>query len=239
MKAAIHQPHFFPYPGFFHKLSIADVFVIMDDVQYDKRFTNRNKIMATQGWTWLTVPINKDHKFLPNMLVEINNELPWRQHHWKKIYHSYANAPFFHLYKSYFENLYEREWKFLFDIDFKTLKKTLEWLDIRIEIIKESELKVNGSATERLVNVCKSIGADTYVSGCGCAEYMDEKLYQKNGIKLEYQNYRSLPYKQHLSDSFIPNLSIIDLLFNVGPDSMRVINGNNRDVSESIITSAN
>lgn len=230
MKVAIHQPHFFPYPGFFHKLSLADVFVIMDDVQYDKRFTNRNRIMATNGWTWITVPIHKDHKFLPNMQVEINNDMSWKEHHWRKIYHSYANANFFNLYKNYFENLYKKEWQFLFDLDLETTKKIIEWLGIKVEIIKGSELNVKGMSTERLVNVCKSIGADTYIAGGGSKNYMDEKLFEKNNLKVEYQNYVQTPYKQHLSEYFVPDLSIIDMLFNVGPNSLKLITGNALEV---------
>src|SRR5437867_7484717 len=151
MKAVIHQPHYFPYSGFFNKLSMADVFVIMDDVQYDKRWTNRNRIIATNGWTWLTVPINKDHKFLPNVQVEINNDIDWKEHHFKKIYQSYNRAPFFSLYKDYLSDLFKKDWDMLFDLDFETIKKVIEWLGIKIEIIRESELNVAGMKTERLV----------------------------------------------------------------------------------------
>ena len=204
---------------------MADVFVIMDDAQYDKRYTNRNRIMATNGWTWISVPINKDHKFLSNMLVEINNEMPWKEYHWKKIYHSYANTKFFHLYENYFKDLYARDWKFLFDLDLETIKKTIEWLGIKIKIIRESELNVEDTSTQRLVNVCKAIGADTYVAGRGSQNYMDEKLFEKNNLKVEYQNYAPIQYSQHLSDCFVPDLSIIDMLFNVGPDSLKLITG--------------
>jgi hypothetical protein len=223
MKAVIHQPQFFPYPGFFHKLSMADVYVVMDDVQYDKRFTNRNKIITTSGWMWLTVPINKNHKFFSNMNVEINNALPWRETHWKSIAQSYANAKYFNSYKDYLKNLYQKEWDFLFDLDFETLKKTINWLGLKIEVVRESELNVKGTSTERLVNTCKAVGSDTYVSGRGGRNYMDEKLFEKNNIKLEHQNYSAIPYRQKLSESFIPDLSILDLLVNVGPDSMNLI----------------
>lgn len=219
----MHQPQFFPYPGFFHKLAIADVYVVMDDVQYDKRFTNRNKIMATNGWTWLTVPINKAHKFSPNMFVEINNDLPWREHHWKKIYQSYANARYFDLYKDYLKNLYDKKWDLLFDLDFEILKKIIEWLGIKIDVIRESELNLKGTSTERLVNVCKAVGADTYISGIGGKNYMDEKLFEKNSLKLEFQNYVPVPYQQRLSESFLPDLSILDMLVNVGPASLQLI----------------
>ena len=103
MKAAIHQPMYFQYPGFFHKLSLADIFVIMDDVQYDKRFTNRNVILDPNGQTGLSVPINKKQKFLQNLMVEINNSIPWRDFHSKKIYMCYANAKFFWWFWNYFE----------------------------------------------------------------------------------------------------------------------------------------
>ena len=230
MKAVIHQPHYFPYSGFFHKLSLADIYVIMDDVQYDKRWTNRNRIMATNGWTWITVPINKDHKFLPNMLVEINNEMPWKEHHWKKIYQSYAKTKYFHLYKDYLENLYKKEWKFLFDLDFETTKKIIDWLGLKIEIVRESELHVKGESTERLVNVCKAIGVDTYVAGKGSENYMEEKLFQKNNLKVEYQNYVPIQYSQRFTDVFVSDLSIIDMMTNVGPESLKLITSTHKDL---------
>src|SRR4029077_13400624 len=106
MKVAIHQPMYLPYPGFFHKLSMADVFVIMDDVQYDKRFTNRNSILVPQGPLWISVPIVKSDKFQENRLVKINNSIDWRSDHLRKIRNSYVNAPFFHLYQDYLQDVY-------------------------------------------------------------------------------------------------------------------------------------
>lgn len=223
LKAVVHQPQYFPYPGFFHKLSLADVFVIMDDVQYDKRFTNRNKIVATNGWMWITVPIKKEHKFLNNMDIEINNNMIWGEDHWKKIHQSYANAKYFYLYRDYLRETFNKRWDFLFDLDFETLKKTIGWLDLKIDIVRESELKVKGSSTERLVNACKAVGADTYVSGMGGKNYVDEKLFEKNNIKLAYQQYASVVYPQRLSKTFIPDLSILDLLVNVGQDAKKMI----------------
>lgn len=195
----------------------------MDDAQYDKRFTNRNKIMATNGWTWLSVPINKDHKFLPNSEVEINNEISWRDEHWKKIYHSYANAMYFKKYESFFKSVYERKWTSLFELNFETLRKVIDLLGIKTSILKSSELNASGTSTQRLVNLCKAVGADTYVSGIGGKGYMDEKLFSKNNLKLEYQNYAAKPYPQRLSDSFVPDLSIIDMLVNVGHQSIKII----------------
>jgi WbqC-like protein len=223
LKAAIHQPHYLPYPGFFHKLSLADIFIIMDDVQYDKRFTNRNKILAPQGPIWLSVPINKANKFMPNSVVEINNSIPWREDHWKKLTYSYKNARCFHIYRSYFEGVYKKDWNLLFDLDFETIKAMMGWLGIRVPVVKESELSVKGEGAERLVNACKAVGADTYVSGAGGREYIDERIFARAGVGLEYQEYTPVEYPQRFSRQFVPNLSVVDLLFNLGPDSVRVL----------------
>jgi WbqC-like protein len=225
MKAVVHQPMYLPYPGFFHKLSLADIFVIMDDVQYDKRFTNRNRILDPQGPQWLTVPINKAHKFSPNNQVQINNALPWRETHWKKICASYANADYFPIYREYFEALYSREWRLLFDLDLETIRQLMDWLGIKIPIIRESELNVQGTGTQRLINACKAIGVDTYISGRGGKEYMDEKLFAVEGVRLEYQNYTPTPYPQRFTNTFVPDLSILDMLSNIGPGSTKLISG--------------
>lgn len=223
MRVAIHQPQYLPYAGFFHKLSLADIFVIMDDVQYDKRFTNRNKILVPNGWTWITVPIDKECKFGPNLDVRINNEVVWKELHWKRILHSYSGSKFFYMYRSYFESLYKKDWDLLFDLDYETTKQVIAWLGIKIEIVRESELGVRGESTQRLVNACKALGADTYISGPHGKNYLDEKLFEKSGIRLEYQNYVCRKYRQHLSESFVPDLSIVDMLANVGPSSMHLL----------------
>ena len=94
---------------------------------------------------------------------------------------------------------------------------------MKIQIIKESELNINGNSTERLVNVCKELGAETYVSGVGGKEYMNEKLFQKNNIKIEYQKFQCPTYTQIFGGDFIPNLSIIDLLFHNGSESLPIL----------------
>jgi WbqC-like protein family len=223
VRLAIHQPQFFPYPGFFHKLTMSDAFVIMDDVQYDKRFTNRNKILAPQGPMWLTVPIDKADKFMPNSAVEVNNAMPWREEHWKKITHSYKNSSYFHLYREYLEGLYQREHELLFDLDLETTKAVMKWLNIDIPVVRESQLGVAGESTRRLANVCKAMGADTYVSGAGGRDYMDERVFAERGVKLQFQHYEPKPYPQRFVGEFVPNLSILDMLFNVGPESRKLV----------------
>ena len=103
------------------------------------------------------------------------------------------------------------------------MKWTFEILGLKIEIIKESELNINGASSERLVNICKNIGAETYVSGIGGLNYITEELFVKNSISLEYQNFIHPIYKQNLSNNFIPNLSVIDILSNVGTKALSML----------------
>jgi hypothetical protein len=224
MKAVIHQPQYFPYPGFFHKLTEADIFVILDNTQYDQRFSNRNKILTSTGVSWITVPIDKHQHFKLNKDVEIFN-LPWKEKHLKSILYSYSKSKFFDNYFEFFKKFYEKEWKFLIDLNITSLIKIIEFLGIKINIMRESEINVKGKSTERLVNICKNIGADTYISGKGLPgkKYMDEEMFEKNGIRLEFNNYKPVAYDQNFTDEFVPNLSIIDMLFNVGPDSLKLI----------------
>jgi WbqC-like protein family len=240
LKVAVHQPQYFPYPGFFHKLSLVDAFVLMDDVQYDKRYTNRNRILDTHGIIWLTVPINRKQKFSPNREVEVNNDLHWAPDHLKKILVSYSNARHFHGYRNELEELYRRRWSRLLDLDVQTLKLSMKWLGIEVPIVMESSLGVETSGTQRIAEVCKALGADTYVSGVGGHAYLDEKLLRASGINLEYQNYTPAAYPQRLAKQFVPNLSIIDMLANVGPASaMYVARAKGAEVpreAESLVT---
>ena len=161
------------------------------------------------------------------MDVKINNEIPWKKINFKKVCAGYNKTKFFHLYKDFFENLYKKEWNNIFDLNFETIKQVFVWLNIKTKIVIESELDVSGPSTERLVKVCKKLGADTYISGIGGKKYLDEKLFEKNKIILKYQNYNPIKYTQHMSKSFIPNLSIIDLLANAGSESGKLLKESN------------
>ena len=197
----------------------------MDNTQYDKRFTNRNKIVKPDGFLWISVPINKSHKFSLNKDVAINNDIHWQKDHWQKIFHSYNKSKFFQKYKDDLKQIFEKKWEYLLELDMFTMKKTFEWLGIKIDIIKETELNINGNETEKLINICKAVGADSYISGRGLVNkpYLQEELFEKNKIQLIKQEYSSIIYEQNLTNNFIPDLSIIDALCNVGPNTLEVL----------------
>lgn len=224
MIVTIHQPNYFPYPGFFQKVLLSDIYVILDRAQFEFDITNRNKVITPEGsWSRISVPIKKGQKFFEIRNVEINNDQPWAEKNWDLIHKSYNDSPFFDLYKTTLNSVFKKKWNLIFDLNFYTLKKVLEWLNIKTEIILDSELDVGGKSSEHLLNICKKLGATKYLSGPGGRDYLNEKIFEQNIIKVEYQKHDPVIYPQKYAKSFVPNLSILDLLFNMGSDSKKLI----------------
>ena len=149
MIVTIHQPNYFPYPGFFQKVLLSDIYVVLNRAQFEFDITNRNKIITPEGsWSRITVPIKKGQKFFEVRNVEINNDQPWAEKNWDLICKSYDNSPFFDLYKGTLNSIFKKKWNLIFDLNFHTLKKVLEWLDIKTEIILDRKsTRLNSSHT--------------------------------------------------------------------------------------------
>tara|TARA_B110001454_G_scaffold217415_1_gene242698 strand:+ start:809 stop:1486 length:678 start_codon:yes stop_codon:yes gene_type:complete len=220
---SIHQPNYLPYPGFFHKIIHSDVLIVQDVTKFDERFSNRNKIISSNKWTWLTVPIKKNHKEYQLKDVEIFNDLKWNKIHRKKLESVYNKSNFYNEYKTDLNSILEQKWELLLELNMTLIKKIFEWLKIKTKIIYESELEIKGEGTNRLINICRAVDADVYLSGDMGHDYLNEDVFELNNIKLEYQNYTPKKYEQILSEEFIPNLSIIDMLANIGRDEIKKI----------------
>ena len=222
MKVCIQQPQYLPYIGFFHKLMHSDVCVILDDVEYSKNdLFNRNKIKTSQEWCWLTVPVKANMKQLIKD-VKINNSSNWKKKHSMAIQSNYQKAAFFNTYWDFFEKYYSKEWDTLTELNMESLKYLAKVLDIPIKFVMSSELNITTSKTQRLIDICKKVGADTYVSGTGAKDYMNDKLFEKENIKLLYQDFNHPVYNQQFGE-FEKFMSIIDLLFNHGEESSNII----------------
>jgi hypothetical protein len=155
--------------------------------------------------------------------VKINNNIPWGKIHWKTIGANYAKAPYFKEYKHLFENIYQKKWENLMELNEALIKMICEILCIKnIKFIRASELDVSGKNTELLINICKAVGADSYISGFGGKKYMEEELFEEEGVKLEYSEFKHPVYDQ-LRGDFIPNLSVIDLIFNKGGSNFELL----------------
>ncbi|HEU5324078.1 MAG TPA: WbqC family protein, partial [Methylomirabilota bacterium] len=173
MKVAIHQPQYLPWIGYFDKIDQADCFVALDTVQFKKNeWQNRNRIKTPGGWQWLTVPVRQ--RFLQRIAdVEIDNTAAWPRKHLQALTQSYGGSPFFGVHAPFFRTLYSRRWDRLLDLNVAVLRYLVDALQIRTELILASSLTAPGTATQRLVEICRALGADTYISGAGGKDYLD------------------------------------------------------------------
>src|SRR3989339_466388 len=218
MILSVHQPQYLPWIGYFDKIIHSDAFIFLDNVQYKKReFQNRNKIRTKENWIWLTLPvITKDRFYQKISDVEINNETDWAADHLKSIEYNYAHAPFFKQYHELFRDIYSRKWQKLSEINVHIINLLMNLYGIRTPISFESSLAVTTTSSMRIIDICKKVGADTYLSGAGGKAYIDEELFRQNNIKLVYQEFKHPVYPQQW-EGFEPFMSIIDHLFNRGP----------------------
>ena len=225
MRVVILQPSYLPWLGYFDQMFKSDVFVVYDDVQYDKNgWRNRNRIKTPQGPQWLTVPVlTKGRNFPLNREVEINNTSPWQTKHLKSIVQHYGKAPFFDQSIGPVEGILERRWTFLMDLVMAFKDMLMKQLGLNRKIYFSSALKVPKlGKTERLIEICRHFGADTFLEGDAGKDYIDEALFAKMRIRLEYHSYRHPVYSQ-LHGEFVPYLSVIDLLFNHGGESLEIL----------------
>jgi hypothetical protein len=224
MRVAVHQPQYLPWIGYFDKMDQADCFVVLDHVQFKKNeWQNRNRIKAASGWQWLTVPVL--HRFPQRIAeVKINNAVPWSRKHLQTLSVNYRGAPFFEVHRPFFEEVYTREWTRLIDLNLATLGYLVTALGIHTKLILASSLGLPGhaGATEHLVAICQALGADAYLSGVGGTGYLAPARFEEAGIRLCFQAFGCPSYPQRFR-AFVPNLSVVDLLFNCGERSLQVL----------------
>ncbi len=222
-----HQPNFLPYLGFFDKLIKSDIFVIRDEVQFVKRsWQHRNRIKinvldenGNPRSKWITVPVGRT--MLPIRDIAIKNDVKRGNKTWSinilnQIEDSYCRTPFF---KECFPQIKEillTKYVKLIDLNMSLINFLKDSLNIEKEFIYASSLNIEKvDANTDLINICKAVKADIYLSGQGAKKYLDESLFEKKGIKVIYNNFEPSAYKQ-LGNNFIPNLSIVDVIFNIG-----------------------
>lgn len=224
MILSVHQPQYLPWLGYFHKIVRSDLFLYLDDVQYKKReFQNRNKIKTPNGPLWLTIPVITKGLYTQHIKdVRINREEDWEQDHWKSIEFNYRKAAYFNEHRDFFYGLFQKKWDSLQEISVTIIDHVLSYLGIATPRKFSSEYNAATLSTERIIELCKKTGADTYLSGAGGRAYMDETLFDKSGIKVMYQDFKHPEYPQ-LYGSFEPYMSIVDMLFNAGPQCRELL----------------
>jgi hypothetical protein len=219
------QPSYCPWIGAFAQMDQSDVFVIFDDAQYTKNdWRNRNRIKTAQGIQWLTVPVFKNgFPLIKDVLID--NSDNWAIKHLKSIKQNYSRSPYYKDYIGIFEEIYYWKWEYLLDLDMALILKVKEALGITADIDHSSNLDLKGNRIEKLIDCCVKIGATEFLEGHAGKGYLQgegETLFKEAGINLVYQDYKHPVYPQ-LYGEFVSHLSVIDLLFNCGKESLNVI----------------
>ena len=226
MRVAVLQSNYLPWKGYFDIIQAVDEFVFYDDVQYTKNdWRNRNRIKTAQGVQWITVPTGSD---LDRCIDQV--ELPdahWQAKHWKTLQQSYARAPHFERYRPFFEDVYlARRWTRLAELNRYLIEHIArEFLGIGTQFRDAREFTLAGHKSERLLDLVRQLGTTTYVSGPSARDYMDLDAFTEAGIAVEFFDYSGYPEYPQLHPAFEHGVSIVDLLFQTGPDAPRYIWG--------------
>ena len=220
-KLAIVQSNYIPWKGYFDLINLVDEFILFDDMQYTRQdWRNRNKIKTPNGPMWLTIPVQVKGRYSQEIRETVIADPRWNQQHWKSIVHNYARAKHFQTYRELFEELYlDCKERFLSRINYRFLTAICEILGVETKLSWSMDYRLAEGKTERLIDLCKQAGATGYISGPTAKGYIDEELFRQEGIVLRYMDYSGYPEYNQLFPPFDHYVSIIDLIFNEGPDA--------------------
>ena len=219
---AIHQPNYLPWPGYFYKIAGCDHFVLLDDVvMASPGFTNRNRIKTKDGVLWLTVPCKNVFGQTLIKDVECADE-KWRKRHVRTLEMNYRRAPHFDTYIGRLREIMLSDERSICNLNIELIKQIAHWLGLSCSFQLSSTLGVPGTGDDRLINLVARLGGDVYLSGYGGANYQSEAKFREADIRLLYYGFEPPIYPQ-LWGQFEVALSVIDLLFNTGPDSQRIL----------------
>lgn len=218
-KVAILQSNYIPWKGYFDLINQVDEFILYDEMQFTKNdWRNRNRIVSAQGVQWLTIPVKQSGKSGQKICETQVAKSNWGKKHWQTLVTNYSKAPFFKTYQERFKELYlGGKELYLSEINFKFLTAINELLNITTKMTWSTDYQLLGDKSEKLVNICQQAGATDYYSGPAAKDYLDEILFAENKIKVHWMDYAHYPEYSQLHKDFEHGVSIIDLIFNLGP----------------------
>ena len=225
MILSANQPYFSPFPGFFYKAYLADIFVIMDDVQFPRGTTwlSRNRFKNDQGTLWVTVPVWKKGLGLQRIEeVRICHEGRWTKKHLASLKTAYARAPYLDDHLSFLEEIFSTGSEKLIDLNLKIIRYLMKYLQIDTKLILLSELGIETKGDQLLMEICMKLGADHLMVQSPAKKYLNEEFFLQAGIQLKFFTPPSLIYPQLWGD-FIPNLSALDLVLNCGTKARDIL----------------
>jgi WbqC-like protein len=218
---AIHQPNFLPWLGYFDKIRRAQVFIVLDDVQYQKTgasWSNRVQLLIAGAPTWVTVPVVRAYHGTRTISeTEINDRSPWRDKMLRTIELNYRRAPHFSGVYPALVSLIKLETKSLLEYNVHAIRSIVTALGLNPgKMVMSSGLSASHRSTDRLIELVRAVGGDSYLVGGGAQGYQDDHLFNEAGLGLVYQDFQHPTYRQPSTPQFVPGLSIVDALMNCG-----------------------
>lgn len=216
MKAAIIQSNYLPWKGYFAIINEVDIFVFLEDVQYTKNdWRNRNKLKTPRGTEWITVPVISgiNQKIFE---AKIDYSQDWMKKHRKMINANYAASKYYDIYNGEILEIYDKKFETISELNIYAIKKICKILDIDTKFVNSTDLDIGGVKDDKIIEICKQIGADKYLSGPSAKDYIIDEKFEKEGITLEYKNYSGYLEYPQLWGTFNHFVSIIDIIFNCG-----------------------
>jgi hypothetical protein len=222
---AIVQSNYIPWKGYVDLIRAVDEFILYDDAQYTRRdWRNRNKVKTPAGIQWLTIPVEVKGKYYQAIKDVQISDTAWTKTHWQTIVHNYARARGFREYCAALEDLYlGTTERYLSEINYRFLTAVSRMLGIKTKVSWSMDYHRVEGKTERLVDLCKQTGATEYLSGPSARGYIDEALFQAEGIALRYVDYAGYPEYAQLYPPFEHTVSVIDLILNTGSDAPKYL----------------
>lgn len=218
MRCAIMQPTYLPWAGYFNLMACVDVFVFLDDAQLQKNsWHNRNRLLINQRPHWITVPVI--HNKLTQLLSETTTceEKKWRRKHANMLQQSYSRHPHKSDIISIIDFLMDDDTKCLAQLNVGLIRLIANKLGLSTTLQLSSEMSIAGSRTERILNILEAIEATEYLSPVGSTTYLEEDRFSlKTSINLQFQAFTPQPYPQYGQGQFIPYMSIVDVVANLG-----------------------
>ena len=221
MKAAILQPNYIPWIGYFEIIKNCQVFVFYNDTQYTKRdWRNRNYINLNKKKHLLSVPVLSKGNFYKNINQIKFADRKFLKNHLEIISHAYSKTKCYNDCMEFIKDIFKSyKGEYLSEFNIHLTKKICDYLNIKSKFIVSSDLNINSKSNEKLIEICKKINCDEYISGMNSLNYIDEKLFLKNGISLNIISYKQQINYNIDKSKFLKKLSIIDLIFNQGKNS--------------------
>jgi hypothetical protein len=221
-KVAIVQSSYIPWKGYFDLINSVDEFILYDEAQYTRRdWRNRNRIKTPAGPIWLTIPVRVKGRYRQRIDETEIVDAAWGRLHWRTITGCYVAAPYYDHYSDRFAGLYATDAVLLSRVNHAFITEICDILGIRTPVTRSTDYEGSGAKTKRLVSLCIEAEAAQYLSGPSAQAYLEEERFAEVGIAVEYMDYDSYPEYAQLYPPFEHRVSVLDLLFNVGPDAPR------------------